>query len=66
MAKTKSKKANVGDDNLRRAVTLAKALNAINAAYFEMDAVFFNPQGYLELHDEIKDKIVELLQGVEL
>jgi hypothetical protein len=30
-----------------------------------MDAVFFNPSGWLELHDEIKDKIVDLLCGVE-
>lgn len=48
-------------NNLQRAVTLAKALQAIDDAYYEMDAVLFNPSSYLEIREEIKDKICELL-----
>jgi hypothetical protein len=50
-------------EDLHRAVVLAKSLKAIDDAYFKMDAVFFNPSGWLVFHDEIRDKIVELLAG---
>jgi hypothetical protein len=53
-------------EDLRRAIVLAKSLKGLSDIYLELDAVFFNPHGFLELQDEIRDKIVDLLCGVDL
>ncbi len=58
--KTK-KKDRAPNDNVTKAIVLAKALKTIEDAYYQMDAVFFNPQNCLALQDEIRDRICELL-----
>ncbi len=58
--KTK-KKDRAPNDNVTKAIVLAKALKTIEDAYYQMDAVFFNPDNCLALQDEIRDRICELL-----
>lgn len=51
---------------LCQARVLARALKDIDEAFLQMDGVFFNPATALDLEDEIRDKIVSLLQAMKL
>ncbi len=64
-------KANVemsGADLVRicRARVLARALKDLSQAFTQMDGVFFNPSTELGVRSEVTEKIVELLQSMDL